>query len=240
VSRGRLAKYSLWQFRDFVIEKGISIIIIGLLWGYLQLLPFRQSFSPEMTPELIIRLVTLLAGSLVSIAVLIALNGIISTDRKMGYYRFMFAKPVSPVRYYGQLFVVHLVGLLSAMVLLAAVFFFVAGRFNISNLVLYTSIIYVALGGIGFFISAASKYDWVTLAAVWVGARILRSLYGNGDDWKSKAVELLPPVHKVDSVAGSIIATGGAPAGDVLWLLGYGALFFVLGLVVLQRRSLAA
>ena len=208
MSRGRLARYSLWQFRDFVMEKGISIIIIGLLWGYLQLLPFRQSFSPEMTPELIIRLVTLLAGSLVSIAVLIALNGIISTDRKLGYYRFMFAKPVSPVRYYGQLFVVHLVGLLSGMVLLALVFFFVAGRFNVWNLILYTSLIYVALGGIGFFISAASKYDWVTLAAVWVGSRILRALFGNGDDWKSKAVELLPPVHKVDTVAGSIIATG--------------------------------
>jgi hypothetical protein len=240
VTRGRLAKYSLWQFRDFVMEKGISIIIIGLLWGYLQLLPFRQSFSPEMTPELIIRLVTLLAGSLVSIAVLIALNGIISTDRKLGYYRFMFAKPVSPVRYYGQLFVVHLVGLLSGMVLLAGVFFFVAGRFNVWNLVLYTSIIYVALGGIGFFISAASKYDWVTLAAVWVGARILRALYGNNDDWKSRVVDLLPPVHKVDTVAGSIIATGSAPVGDVAWLVGYGALFFVLGLLVLQRRSLAA
>ena len=240
MSRGRLAKYSLWQFRDFVMEKGISIIIIGLLWGYLQLLPFRQSFSPEMTPELIIRLVTLLAGSLVSIAVLIALNGIISTDRKLGYYRFMFAKPVSPVRYYGQLFVVHLVGLLSGMVVLAGVFFFFAGRFNVWNLVLYTSIIYVALGGIGFFISAASKYDWVTLAAVWVGARILRALFGNGDDWRSKAVDLLPPVHKVDTVAGSIIATGSAPFGDVAWLVGYGALFFVLGLLVLQRRSLAA
>jgi hypothetical protein len=240
VSRGRLAKYSLWQFRDFVMEKGISIIIIGLLWGYLQLLPFRQSFSPEMTPELITRLVTLLAGSLVSIAVLIALNGIISTDRKLGYYRFMFAKPVSPVRYYAQLFVVHLVGLLSGMVLLAGVFFFVAGRFNVWNLVLYTTLIYVALGGIGFFISAASRHDWVTLAAVWVGARILRGLYGNGDDWKSKAVEVLPPVHKVDTVAGSIIATGSAPLGDVAWLFGYGALFFVLGLLVLQRRSLAA
>ena len=240
MSRGRLAKYSLWQFRDFVMEKGISIIIIGLLWGYLQLLPFRQSFSPEMTPELITRLVTLLAGSLVSIAVLIALNGIISTDRKLGYYRFMFAKPVSPVRYYAQLFVVHLVGLLSGMVLLAGVFFFVAGRFNIWNLVLYTTLIYVALGGIGFFISAASRHDWVTLAAVWVGARILRGLYGNGDDWKSKAVEILPPVHKVDTVAGSIIATGSAPLGDVAWLFGYGALFFVLGLAVLQRRSLAA
>jgi hypothetical protein len=240
VNRGRLAKYSLWQFRDFVMEKGISIVIIGLLWGYLQLLPFRSSLSPEMTPELITRIVTLLAGTLVSIAVLIALNGIISTDRKMGYYRFMFAKPVSPVLYYAQLFVVHLVGLLSGMLLLAGVFFMVAGRFNVWNLVLYTCLIYVALGGIGFFISAASKYDWVTLAAVWVGARILRALFGDDGDWKSKAVELLPPVHKVDSVAGSLIATGAAPLLDVAWLAGYGALFFVLGLLVLQRRSLAA
>jgi len=240
VNRGRLAKYSLWQFRDFVLEKGISIVIIGLLWGYLQLLPFRMSFSPEMTPQVITRLVTLLAGSLISIAVLIALNGIISTDRKMGYYRFMFAKPVSPVRYYSQLFVVHLVGLLSGILLLSAVFFVVAGRFSIWNLMLYTGLVYIALGGIGFFISAASRHDWVTLAAVWVGARILRGLYGNGDDWRSKAVELLPPVHKIDTVAGSLIATGTAPLQDVLWLGGYGALFFVLGLVVLQRRSLAA
>ena len=240
MNRGRLAKYSLWQFRDFVMEKGISIVIIGLLWGYLQLLPFRRSFSPEMTPELITRLVTLLAGSLVSIAVLITLNGIISTDRKMGYYRFMFAKPVSPVRYYAQLFFVHLVGLLCGMMLLSAIFFFVAGPFNVWNLVLYTSLIYIALGGIGFFISAASRYDWVTLAAVWVGARVLRALYGNEDGWQSKAVELLPPVHKVDSVAASLIATGAAPLQDVVWLFGYGLLFFILGLFVLQRRSLAA
>ena len=240
MNRGRLARYSLWQFRDFVVEKGVSIVIIGLLWGYLQLLPFRQSISPQMTPELIIRIVTLLAGSLVSIAVLIALNGLISTDRKMGYYRFMFAKPVSPVRYYGQLFFVHFVGLVSGMLVLSAVFFWFAGRFSVWNLVLYTALIYISLGGIGFFISAASKYDWVTLAAVWVGARILRALYGSGGDWKSKAVDLLPPVHKVDSVAASMLSTGTAPLSDVLWLGGYGALFFVLGLVVLQRRSLAA
>jgi len=221
------------------MEKGISIVIIGLLWGYLQLLPFRMSFSPEMTPEVITRLVTLLAGSLVSIAVLIALNGIISTDRKMGYYRFMFSKPVSPVRYYAQLFFVHLVGLLSGILLLATVFFVVAGPFNIWNLMLYTTLVYIALGGIGFFVSAASRHDWVTLAAVWVGARVLRGLYGNGDDWKSKAVELLPPVHKIDTVAGSLIATGTAPVQDVMWLGGYGALFFVVGLIVLQRRSLA-
>lgn len=239
MSRARLARYSLWQVRDFVMEKGISIVIIGLLWGYLQLLPIRRSFPEALTAELITRLVTMLASTLVLIAVFIAVNGLISTDRKQGYYRFMFAKPVSPVRYYGQLFFVHLAGLLSGILVLAGVFFAYAGQFNVWNLLLYTSLLYVALGGIGFFISAATKHDWVALAAVWLGSAVLRALYSSGQDWRAKAVELLPPVHRVDGVAQSLLATGTAPLSDVAWLAGYGALFFVMGLIVLQRRPLA-
>ncbi|MEA2766710.1 MAG: hypothetical protein QOK07_3114, partial [Gemmatimonadaceae bacterium] len=34
MSRARLGRYSLWQFRDFAIDRGIAIMIIGLLWGY--------------------------------------------------------------------------------------------------------------------------------------------------------------------------------------------------------------
>jgi hypothetical protein len=95
------------------------------------------------------------------------------------------------------------------------------------------------MGGIGFFVSVATRFDWVSLAAVWLGSRILRSLYGAKGGWRSKAVELLPPVHKLDEVANSLIATGSAHATDVLWLLGYGALFFVLGLALLRWGSLA-
>jgi hypothetical protein len=95
------------------------------------------------------------------------------------------------------------------------------------------------MGGIGFFLSVATRYDWLTLAAVWLGSRMLRSLYGQVSDWRSKAVELLPPVHRLDDVANSLIGSGTAPASDVLWLLGYGALFFALGLVILRRGSLA-
>jgi hypothetical protein len=74
---------------------------------------------------------------------------------------------------------------------------------------------------------------------VWLGSRALRDLYGPKHDWRSKAVELLPPVHKLDEVASSLIGTGNAQATNVLWLLGYGALFFALGLVALRWRSLA-
>jgi hypothetical protein len=37
----------------------------------------------------------------------------------------------------------------------------------------------------------------------------------------------------------SMITSGTAHANDVIWLLGYGALFFALGLVLLHRGSLA-
>lgn len=239
MNRGRLAKYSLWQFRDFAIDKGIAIVIIGALMGFLQLLPLRLSASP-LPPELITRLVTTLARTLVLIWVFIALNGIISTDRKMGYYRFMFAKPLSPARYYGQLYFIHLAGLLAALLLLSGAFFLFAGRFSVLNLVMYTTLIYVAMGGIGFFLSAATTHDWVALAAVWLGSGVLRAIFGDGTDWRSTAVELLPPVHKVDAVATSLIAGGTAPLNDVVWLAAYGALFFLLGLLVVHRRPLAA
>jgi hypothetical protein len=239
VNRGRLAKYALWQFRDFAMDKGIAILIIGALMGFVHLLPVRLSATP-LPPDLITRLVTTLARGLILIWVFIALNGIISTDRKMGYYRFLFSKPVSPVRYYGQLYFIHLIGLLSALLVLSGAFFVFAGKFSVWNLVMYTALIYVAMGGIGFFLSAATTHDWVALAAVWLGSGILRAMYGNGTDWRSTAVELLPPVHRVDAVATTLISAGTASLDDVFWLAGYGALFFVLGLFLVHRRPLAA
>jgi hypothetical protein len=42
MNRGRLAKYSLWQFRDLIIDRGIAILIIGFLWGYVTFEPMRS------------------------------------------------------------------------------------------------------------------------------------------------------------------------------------------------------
>jgi len=242
VSRGRLARYSLWQFRDFAIDRGIAILIIGLLWGYVLIQPLRLSMGTAfvvgpLSPTW--PLIIMVTSSVVTLAVLIALNGIVSTDRKMGYYRFLFSKPLSPVAYYAQLFVVHMAGVLASMLVLSGILHVVVPAFNTFNFLKYAAIIYIAMGGIGFFLSVATRFDWVTLAAVWLGSRILRDFYGPRPGWKSKAVELLPPVHKLNDVSMSLITNGTAPSSDVLWLLGYGALFFALGLLLLRRGSLA-
>jgi hypothetical protein len=242
MSRGRLATYSLWQFRDFIMERGIAIAIIGFLWGYTLIEPLRRAMGEAfiigpLSPTW--PLVITVTSSVVSLAVLIALNGMVSTDRKMGYYRFLFSKPVSPVAYYAQLFLVYMAGTLLVMLLLAGVLHTIVPAFNVVNFLLYAAIIYIAMGGIGFFVSVATRFDWLTLAAVWLGSRVLRDFFGAKPGWRSKAVELLPPVHKLTDVSMSLITNGTARTSDVLWLVGYGALFFALGLLILRRGSLA-
>jgi hypothetical protein len=242
MSRGRLAKYSLWQFRDFVLERGIGIVIIGFLWGYVMFEPIRRTMGGQWAGDQtspVWGILMQVASAVASLSVLIAMNGLISIDRKNGYYRFLFAKPVNPVAYYAQLFVVYMVGVLTAMLVLASLSRLIFPAFSIVNFLMYSAVIYVAMGGIGFFLSVATRYDWLTLAAVWLGSRILRGVYGPKHDWRSRAVELLPPVHRLDEVASSLIGRGTADASDVVWLVGYGLLFFALGLFILRKGSLA-
>jgi hypothetical protein len=242
VSAWRLARYSLWQFRDFAIDRGVAILIIGFLWGYVLIEPLRRTMGPQWTGaqgSAVFGIALQVSSAIVSLAVLIALNGMVSTDRKMGYYRFLFSKPVDPVLYYAQLFFVGMIGVIASMLVLSSLLHTILPAFSIPHFLLYTALIYIAMGGIGFFLSVATRYDWLTLAAVWLGARVMRTTWGPRTDWRGKAVEVLPPVHKLDDVANSLIGTGTAHASDVLWLLGYGALFFALGLVILRRGSLA-
>lgn len=241
-NRARLARYSLWQFRDFVLDRGIAIVLIGFLWGYVTFEPMRRTMGPAWTGDErspVWALAIQFTSAIVSLSVLIALNGITSQDRKNGYYRFLFAKPVDPVAYYGQLFFVYMTGVLLSMLILSSLLHIILPAFSILHFLLYVALIYIAMGGIGFFLSVATRYDWLTLAAVWLGARILRGVYGPKNDWRSKLVEVLPPVHRLDEVANSLIGTGRAAAIDVVWLLGYGLFFFILGLVILRRGSLA-
>ncbi|MFL5524222.1 MAG: hypothetical protein ACJ8AF_08950 [Gemmatimonadaceae bacterium] len=241
-SRGRLARYSLWQFRDFLVDRGIAIVLIGFLWGYVTFEPMRRTMGPAWTGDQrspVWGLALQFTSAIVSLSVLIALNGITSQDRKNGYYRFLFSKPVDAVAYYAQLFFVYMVGVLLSMLILSSLLHIILPAFSILHFLLYTGLIYIAMGGIGFFLSVATRYDWLTLAAVWLGARIVRGIYGAKNDWRSKLVEVLPPVHRLDELANSLIGTGKAETTDVIWLLGYGLFFFVLGLFVLRWGSLA-
>lgn len=184
-------------------------------------------------------LIANIASPIVSLAVLIAVNGIVSSDRKTGYYRFLFAKPVSPALFYAQLFAVHFAGVLIVMTILAGLFRLWVGPIAVQYLLLYAAIIYIAMGGIGFFISAATRFDWVVLSAVWVGSRIIRAVYRDAPDFRAQLVQILPPVHRVDELSADLLLRGRiGDASGMIWLVAYGVVFFALGLLTVHRRSM--
>jgi hypothetical protein len=51
--------------------------------------------------------------------------------------------------------------------------------------------------------------------------------------------DILPPVHKLSPSMNDIMSLGSVDVKAVLWLLGYSALCFVAGLLVLWRRPIA-
>jgi hypothetical protein len=83
MNRGRLEKYSLWLFRDFVLERGIAIVLIGALWGFVMFEPARRSMGPQWTGDQTSPfwgIALQVSSAIVSLSVLIAVNGIVATD----------------------------------------------------------------------------------------------------------------------------------------------------------------
>jgi ABC-type transport system involved in multi-copper enzyme maturation permease subunit len=97
--RARLGRYALWHLGDFIREKGIATLITLGLVGYLTQIPIMRArssgFSGPMMEQAEDQAFVSALKFLGFVGVLFATNGMISDDRRHGYYRLLFAKPVS-------------------------------------------------------------------------------------------------------------------------------------------------
>jgi len=233
-----LTRYAYWQFRDFMRERAIALMLVGLLLGFMMIAPMRAMMGPNMSSDDTKRLVLLVLPQIVFIETFIVFNGIISTDRKMGYYRFLFSKPVGIPAFYAQHFVVYLVGFLAVFAVLLGVLSAAIAPFNPLWTLAYCALVYLSLGGIAFFISSLFRYDWPVLAAVYLSSLIANAVWADKTGWRMVIRDLLPPTHKLSRAMNDLISLGTVDARSVAWLLGYSALFFIAGLVVLWRRPI--
>ena len=116
--RARLLEYLPWIMRDYFTNQGPSTALVVLLIGFLSLMPVMQGAagSPvdlgKVPTQIATRVLHAMLPALVFLGTFFATNGIVANDRKLGYYRFLFAKPVSPPVYYAVTFLVYGVGLL--------------------------------------------------------------------------------------------------------------------------------
>jgi hypothetical protein len=263
--RARLAAYGLWQLRDYLMDRGTPTFIVATLFGYLTLAPLLMRSARAVSPEMIARFgseasaraavlselnanfLHSFLGTLVFLGALFAMNGIVANDRKLGYYRFLFSKPVSPPRYYGQAFVVHWASYLGVMTVLGLIYGAVVAPVLSWSLMLVVALMFLCYSGIAFLLSAAARWDWLSLVAVSLASTLLWSMFGGSGHPLARLLYLLPPLHRTDEVYAAIsgaqlVATSAPlflPWHLILWLAGYGATCFVLGLVVLRYRRLA-
>jgi len=250
--RARLLAYAWWQLADYLVEKGVGTFITMVFAGALVFVEFRQAIEsfPMSAREALSAPLAALGGILVLLGVLFATNGIVSDDRKHGYYRFLFAKPVNVQRFYAQKFVVHLLGFLLVAGMLVVTFNLTFGRFAGAEagvlpifprrLLPVMALLFVALGGIGFLMSVVLRVDWLTFMSVYVASDQLWRVFGDDAGWIRFAVRALPPVHRLNEIVGAAVRGGALPRTELTWLVAYGLGCLALGLVALRVRPLAA
>ena len=184
------------------------------------------------------RILLLVLPQIVFISTFIAVNGMISTDRKMGYYRFLFSKPVSIPMFYAQRFAIYFAGFLGVFALLLAIFAVGVRPINPLPTLAYCALVYLSLGGIGFFISSLFRIDWPILAGVYLASAVVNAIWADSEGWRMLVRDVLPPLHKLTPAMSDLINLGTVDVNSVVWLIGYSALFFVAGLAVLWRRPI--
>lgn len=258
--RSRLGAYALWQARDYFVDRGVPTLLIGTLFGYmvggpsiavlharLEQMPaaaiaraggaeaVRAAGLADVTQTFIVALL----GNLVFLGALFATNGIVANDRKLGYYRFLFSKPLEPLRYYGQAFLVHWAGFLVVLVLLGLLYQALVAPILTVGLLAASALLYLCYAGIAFALSAAARWDWLSLVAVTVAANYVWLRYAEAAGPFAGLRYLLPPIHRTSEVYAAVAAGASLPWPLLGWYALYGAVAFAIGLVILRHRRLA-
>jgi hypothetical protein len=239
VNRRQVASYAPWQLWDFALDRGVALLFVGGLMGLSVLWPGYVAFREQMPPELIPgRLLEVAVAQEVSILVVIAASGIVANDRVGGYYRFLFSKPVRMPAYYALQFVVTLSGTLLATLILLSAFWILVGWASPVVPLMMVVATYLALGGTIFFFSTFTRFDWAMLVLLW-GASALSRTLAAGKDWYDIVRWVLPPTHQIGKLQGALFAGAEIDVAGTVWLVGYGVIFFLAGLVVLHRKAIA-
>jgi hypothetical protein len=258
--RARLGAYTLWQARDYVMNRGVPTIIVALILGYLGVssMNLRMRSWNGPSPDMIAKYGTLEAarlavrhelsmtflsgflGTFVFLGALFAVNGIVSNDRKLGFYRFLFAKPVTPRAYYGTEFLVNSLGFLLLTTVLALVYGRVVEPVLHLPLLVAVGSGFLCYAGLGFALSALSRWDWLSLVAVAGAADLLWTFYAASTNPLIVMLRpLFPPLNRTSSIYAAAAGGLALPWLSVFWLVGYGTIAFIAGLIILRQRRLA-
>lgn len=242
---GRLARYAPIQFMDYAIERGAVTLLLGAVIGWAMILPVAKGLSassadPGQMRAVVQQFFLSTFGLYCWFATITAVNGIVSNDRVKGTFRFQFSKPIGVLHYYAQAWLLHGIGVVLVISLLVGLFSLTVEPFFPPRLLIYMSVYYVLLGGIGFLFSAITRRDAAAVVLFWLLSFVAHARIAGETGWGARVLSIIvPPSDKTTPMMVAILTGQPLDAGAVWWALGYGLVCFAAGLAVIRFRPMA-
>jgi len=226
-----LLRYLPRHFLDLLMTRGLVMIVIG----FVVTLPLSLSDMLEHVPaEQALRPLRETLGTLGLFYALVAAYGLTGGDVRQGFYRFLFAKPVSPVLYYALSYatttVVYCLAMLATLGLMALMVVPVwVGWASLGGLLAD----YFLVSTLVLVFSRVTNGDWVVGPVVLGLSAALRANYPADESLIGKALNvLLPPTDTGELFP---LVGGGVNWEPLLTQLGYAGALFGLAMLIVRK-----
>ena len=247
-----LRRYLKYQVRDFVQQRAVWLLALGLLGIYF----FWDNYDPGQMGERMRRgadgivrpvpeaetfkgLMLALMSAFTVLSSVFTVHGIVSAERERGLQRFLFAKPVARVPYYLQKLGIAFAGTLALALVVALLAGAVFSRaVPVEQVLMIATALFASVGGLTFLLSTLVRFDGGLALIGTLGVIPLRELSQRVDGWGAVGAlrYLLPPIERLGPLVDPMV--NGDPLRAMLWAVGYGAVCVAAGIAVLRRRSI--
>ncbi len=243
-----MTAYAGSQLLDYFTGRALAIVVatVAAAWVFassrgLTLSAFDSAAGIDARNQLQQAFEFTLA-SFAFVAAAVAAQGLVARHRSRGYDRVLFSRPLRPVRYYVQGFVLAGIGAVILAVAAAEVYAVGVHPVSIPGVAGYVTLAWVTVGGLAFLLSSLTAFHTPILATI-VGAdlaldRVATGLRATGAG--SMAVDtlqyLLPPAHVVVALREPFARGVLVEPRVVAWPLAFGLACLVVAMIILRRR----
>ena len=245
--KGRLTAYAGYQLRDYFAGRALPTVVATALVAW-ALAAARGVTLSDLDPaggidarervqdafELLLAVFAFVSGAA-------AAHGVVAYHRARGYDRLVLSRPISPVRYYTQGFVLAGIGAVVLGTVCAEVYAVAVHPVSLPGVAGYVALAWLLVGGLAFLLSTMTAFYLPILGLVLAADLALDHFAGPlstaGVGSAAAAMRfILPPAHVLVTLRGAFARGLYVDPRALAWPAGLGVACIVAAMVLLRRR----
>ena len=245
--KGRVTTYAGYQLRDYFVNRAMPVLLatalaaagIAAVRGWtLSALDLAASVEArdrvQQAFELVLVIFSFVAGT-------VAAFGLVSRDRSRGYDRVFLSRPISPLHYYTQGFVLGGIGGVVLGILGAELYSVVVHPVSLLGVAAYVALAWLLVGSLAFLLTTLTAFHLPILALV-IGADLALARfaapfsYGGAGQLAEAVQYVLPPAHVLVGLREPLARGLPLDPRVLAWPAGFGVVCLMITMVLLRRR----